>query len=140
VQTLENGDMFVGWGAKPYFSEFNAAGQLLFDAHMHGSYETYRAYRFPWTGTPASPPAVAAQAGAGGKGPVTVYASWNGDTVTASWRVLAGPSPKQLVPVAGAQRAGFETAIATPGPEPYVAVQALSASGAVLASSRTIKG
>ena len=61
-----------------------------------------------------------------------MYASWNGDTRTAAWRVLGGPSPQQLAPVAGAPRAGFETAIATPGPQAYVAVQALDAAGNVL--------
>jgi hypothetical protein len=138
LQTLANGDMFVGWGAQPYFSEFSSSGQLLFDAHMHGSYETYRAYRFPWTGAPTSAPAIAAVAQ--GAGPVTVYASWNGDTRTATWRVLAGPSATRLAPVATGSRAGFETAIATPAHEPYVAVQALDASGAVLGTSHTIKG
>jgi hypothetical protein len=139
MQLLENGDVFVGWGSEPYFSEFSAGGQLLFDAHMRGSYQSYRAYRFAWTGTPAEAPAIAALPQKAG-GPVTVYASWNGDTRTASWRVLAGPSAQQLAVVAGAARAGFETAIATPGPEAFVAVQALDASGAVLATSRTIPG
>ena len=35
-------------------------------------------------------------------GQVIVYASWNGDTRTASWRVLAGPTAQQLTPVASA--------------------------------------
>ena len=69
-----------------------------------------------------------------------LYASWNGATLLASWRVLAGASPTQLAPVATAARAGFETAIATPGAAPYVAVQALDATGAVLSNSATIKG
>jgi Arylsulfotransferase (ASST) len=138
MQLLANQDVFIGWGSEPFFSEFAAGGQLLFDAHMHGSYQSYRAYRFPWTGTPRTGPAIAALASRAG--PVTVYASWNGDTQTASWRVLAGPSPQQLTPVASAARSGFETAIATPGPEPYVAVGALDASGAVLGVSQTIKG
>ena len=56
VQTLANGNVFIGWGAEPYFSEFSAGGQLLFDAHMHGTYESYRTYRFPWTGTPPGRP------------------------------------------------------------------------------------
>ena len=43
-------------------------------------------------------------------------------------------------PVGGGPRVGFETAIATPGPEPYVAVQALNAAGAVIGTSPTIKG
>ena len=47
-QALPNGDWFAGWGAAPYFSEFSPSGQLLFDAHMHGTYQSYRGYRFPW--------------------------------------------------------------------------------------------
>jgi hypothetical protein len=139
MQELPNGNSFLGWGSEPYFSEFSASGQLLFDAHMSGSYESYRAYRFPWTGTPAGAPAIAALTPSPGA-PVTVYASWNGDTQTASWRLLAGPSATGLQAVAGAARSGFETAITAPGPEPYVAVQALSATGAVLGSSRAIRG
>ena len=46
IQLLANGDVFIGWGSEPYFSEFSAGGQLLFDAHMRGSYQSYRAYRF----------------------------------------------------------------------------------------------
>ena len=140
IQQLSNGNMFVGWGAEPYFSEYSASGQLLFDGHMHGSYESYRAYRFPWVGTPATAPAIAAVTGPNHAGTATVYASWNGATLVASWRVLAGPSPTQLAPVATAARSGFETAIATPGAAPYVEVQALEASGAVLGTSETIKG
>jgi hypothetical protein len=139
IQQLPNGDLFVGWGAAPYFSEFSATGQLLLDGHMHGTYQSYRTYRFPWTGTPTSTPALAAGA-ANAKAPTTVYVSWNGATQVASWRVLAGPSAGQLTPVATAARAGFETAIATPAHEPYMAVQALEASGAVLGTSKTIKG
>jgi len=134
-QPLQNSNVFVGWGSEPYFSEFNPGGQLLYDAHWHGSYQSYRAYRSPWTGTPAAPPAIAASASA----PVNVYASWNGATEVTGWRVLAGASPSVLAPVAGAAKSGFETTIATPGPESYVAVQALDASGAVLGTSRTIK-
>ncbi len=139
VQSLEDGNVFVGWGAEPYFSEFTAGGQLLYDAHMHGSYQAYRTYRFPWAGSPVEAPAIAASPEGAGK-PVKVYASWNGDTRTASWQVLAGPSPQQLAPVASAPRNGFETEITTPSAEAYVAVQALDASGAVLGTSRTIAG
>jgi hypothetical protein len=138
IQQLANQNMFVGWGSEPYFSEYSASGQLLFDAHLHGSYESYRGYRFPWTGTPAGAPLLAAVPAAGGR--VSVYASWNGDTRTASWQLLAGSSPTTLAPVASAPRSGFETAITTPGAAPYVAVRALDASGAVLSVSRTIRG
>jgi hypothetical protein len=141
IQQLANGDMFVGWGAEPYFSEFSASGALLFDGHMHGSYESYRTYRFPWVGTPAIAPAIAATTGpTRPAGAATVYASWNGATQVASWRVLAGTSPTRLAPVTTAADAGFETAIATPGAAPYVEVQALEASGTVIGTSKIIKG
>jgi len=142
IQELAGGEVFVGWGAEPYFSEFSPTGQLLLDGHMHGSYQSYRTYRFPWTGTPENAPAIAAGAAHAGAA-VTVYASWNGATQVASWRVLAGRSPQQLAPVSTAARSGFETAIDTPGgvgPTTYVAVQALESSGAVLGTSATIKG
>jgi hypothetical protein len=138
VQSLPSGNLFIGWGAEPYFSEFSSSGQLLFDAHMPPGDQSYRAYRFPWTGTPTGAPSIAASASSSSS-PVTVYASWNGATEIASWRVLAGASTKSLATVATGARGGFETAIATPGPEAYVQVQALSASGAVLGTSAAIK-
>ncbi|HEV3047514.1 MAG TPA: arylsulfotransferase family protein [Solirubrobacteraceae bacterium] len=137
VQTLEDGNVFIGWGAEPYFSEYSAGGELLYDVHMHGSYQSYRGFRFPWTGAPAEPPAVAAARAGGG---TDVYASWDGDTRTATWQVLAGPSPSQLAAVASAPRGDFETTIATPAAESYVAVQALDSAGEVIGTSRTIPG
>lgn len=146
IQGLPGGNFFVGWGPEPYFSEFSPSGQLLFDVHMPNADQSYRGYRFPWVGTPGEPPAIAAavaaasaQAGASGA-QTTVYASWNGATQVASWRVLAGGSAQTLAPVASAPRGGFETAISVPGAQAYVAVQALDASGAVLGNSKTIKG
>jgi hypothetical protein len=142
LQPLENGDMFIGWGSEPYFSEYTATGALVFDARMPAKTQSYRAYRFPWTGAPTGAPSIAAASGAGGA--VTVYASWNGATGIASWNVLAGPAPTQLGVVARAPRSGFETAIATPpnpgGAPAYVLVQALDAAGNVLGTSRAIKG
>ncbi len=138
VQLLPDGNLFTGWGAEPWFSEFSPSGQLLFDARMPPGDQSYRAYRFEWSGAPAGAPAIAASASH--NGPVTVYASWNGATGVAAWRVLAGPSTHQLAAVGTANESGFETAIATPAAEAYVQVQALSASGAVLGTSSAIKG
>ena len=137
MQILENGDVFIGWGSTPYFSEFSRGGTLLFDAHMHGSYQSYRVYRAPWTGAPSGAPAVAL-GGAPGT-PRTVYVSWNGDTRTASWLLLGGSSPSQLFAVAQAPRTGFETTLAAPSPEPYLALQALDADGNVLTTSAALR-
>jgi hypothetical protein len=68
----------------------------------------------------------------------TVYASWNGATDVARWRVLGGSSAKSLVPVAVAPKEGFETSVSIV-PAPYVAVQALASSGRVLATSKTVR-
>jgi hypothetical protein len=48
AQTTRNGDLFVGWGALPYISEFSPSGQLLFNAEFPAGVGTYRAYRLPW--------------------------------------------------------------------------------------------
>ena len=48
AQTARNGDLFVGWGALPYFSEFSPSGQLEFNAEFPAGVNTYRAYRLPW--------------------------------------------------------------------------------------------
>jgi Arylsulfotransferase (ASST) len=137
MQALENGDWFLGWGQIPEFSEFSAGGQLLFNALLPPQTQSYRAFRFTWTGTPVHPPTFAFQAVAGGGG--TVYASWNGATLAIAWRVLSGSSPTQLTPIAQVPRTGFETAIPVPPgiPGPYITVQALDAAGAVIGTAQT---
>jgi Arylsulfotransferase (ASST) len=134
-QSLPGGRAFVGWGL-PYFTEYDTNGQVLFDAHLHGANESYRAYRFAWTGTPSTPPAIATDTDANGT--VKVYASWNGATAVRSWRLLAGTSAADLRTVRTFPRTGFESSTTDPASEPYVAVQALDAAGTVLASSRAV--
>jgi hypothetical protein len=130
-QQLPNGDDFIGWGQQPYFSEYNARGQLVFDGHLVGANPMYRAYRFSWTGAPAATPALAVTLS---KGIETAYVSWNGATGVRSWRVLAGGSTDTLKPVLTARWQGFETAIRIPS-ETYVEVEALGAQGQVMATS-----
>ncbi len=50
AQTTANGDLFVGWGSLPYFSEFSSSGALLLNAQFPAGVNTYRAYRLPWPG------------------------------------------------------------------------------------------
>jgi len=134
VQALGNGDWFVGWGEVPDFSEFSPTGQLLFDAHFPSGDQSYRDLRFPWTGTPTGRPAFAVVA-AHGAG--TVYASWNGATLVASWRVLVGAGAHSLKPVAVAPRSGFETAVPLPAGTAGsdLTVEALDATGRVLGTA-----
>jgi Arylsulfotransferase (ASST) len=130
-QEMSGGDDFVGWGQQPYFSQYNAQNKLIFEGRFVDDNISYRAYRFPWTGTPATPPAVAATR-QGRK--MTVYASWNGATNVAAWRVFGGKTPEAMPAVATALKRGFETTIKAPA-RPYVYVQALDSKGHVLSHS-----
>jgi Arylsulfotransferase (ASST) len=138
LQALPNGDWFIGWGQVPDFSELSSTGRLLFDARLPPHEQSYRSFRFPWTGIPVHPPTFAL---AGGGGAWTVYASWNGATVVASWRVLAGPAAGSLQTVAEAPRSGFETAVALPASATggYLTVQALDASGRAIGTAATAR-
>ena len=134
-QALANGNWFVGWGQTPFFSEFEPGGQLRFDAHLPTAYQSYTVLKFPWSGDPAQRPTIAARSRAHGR--LVVYASWNGATAVARWRLLAGSSPRALAPVASASRSGFETTIPLAHAPRYLVVQALSAGGQVLGTSAT---
>ena len=135
-QALPGGGSFVGWGERPYFTEFSPSGQTVFEANIPYPGESYRAYTFPWTATPASPPTLAvASTGAEAS---TVYASWNGATDVSGWQVLAGPDPAHLSLIATATRTAFETAIPVHSSQPDFVVQALGVSGQTLATSHTI--
>jgi hypothetical protein len=137
MQVLSNGNVFVGWGAEPFSSEYSKEGKLLCDLQFAGETQSYRAFRQVWSGRPAEDPAVAAERGQGDK--VNIYASWNGSTETTTWRVLAGPNLEELEPVGSVPWEGFETAMAIRTDEPYVAVQAEDDSGHVLGTSEAIK-
>ena len=127
VQVLPNGNVFVGWGSEPFFSEFKKGGDLLYHAAFAPWGESYRAYRLPWSGRPEEPPTVSVAAGRGDK--MTLYASWNGATEVAAWQVLAGPGPEELQVIESVPRHGFETVIEVETAEPYVGVRAQDRSG-----------
>ena len=137
VQLQPGGNVFVGFGAQPFFSEFSATGRLLFDASLPQDDGSYRVYHDPWKATPATPPTVVATRADAAT--VTVHVSWNGATEVARWQVLAGAGASSLQPVgAPAARTGFETAITRSTPAALIAVRALDAAGKVLATSRPV--
>ena len=137
VQVLPNGNVFVGWGSAPVYSEFDRDGQLLFNAAFPTESESYRAFRFLWSGQPTVDPAIVAERGA--EDEVKIYASWNGATEVATWQVLAGTDPNELEPLGSAPRRGFETVITLRTSEPYVGLKAMNGSGKVLGTTRSIK-
>jgi hypothetical protein len=128
-----SGNWLMGYGGLPNFTEYDPAGHVLLDGTLGKNVQSFRTYLQPWSGQAPGLPSVAV-AGS------SVAASWNGATNVASWRVLGGASASALAPVASAPKAGFQTTISVPVGAAYVAVQALDASGAVLATSPTVKG
>jgi hypothetical protein len=143
AQFLDNGNVFVGWGAVPWFSEFSKDGRVLFDASFGKGMarikrpdqdaDTYRAFRFPWRGHPTDKPAAAVS---GGK----LYASWNGATEVAKWQLLSGKDSGSLNAGATVARNGFETALPLSGAAgAVVAARALDAGGRTLATSRAVR-
>jgi Arylsulfotransferase (ASST) len=137
MQTLADGNSVVGYGAVPAISEFAPHGALLFDAHQPLDMSFYRAFRFPWSARPLSPPAVSADANNTGEETI-VHASWNGATDVAFWRVQGGKRPGSLSPKATIGAAGFETSATLPQKFAYAAVQALDSAGRVLGTSETV--
>jgi len=132
AQVLPNGGMLVDWGTEPYITEFGPAGDVRLDATFPGDAHVYRAYRDTWVGQPALRPALALK----GR---TAYASWNGSTETAWWRIDTGAKPGALRHAATVRRSGFETAIPLGGRPAFAAATALDAKKRPLASSRTVR-
>jgi len=144
VQSLGNGNKFIGWGQSQYYSEYRAPGNtvhtpalnVLYDATMPTNNYTYRAYRYNWVGMPYYPPSIAVQRN---NGQITVYASWNGSTETTAWQVYAGVCPYKLTKIITANKIGFETALPVNNTGPYFQVMALDAEDQVIGASKTIK-
>jgi Arylsulfotransferase (ASST) len=138
VQSLPGGRYMVGWGGLPNFTEFDSAGEVIFDAQLPnvapmGEF-SYRVYREVWSGQPSEPPAAVARSS---RGATAVYASWNGATDVASWQLLTGSSAAHMSVSSVTPDSGFQTTIPAPVAALYQ-VRALSASGSVLGTSATV--
>ena len=136
MQLLPNGNGLVGYGTLPYFTEFDPSGRVLLDVMWPGKDQSYRAVlSSTWVGTPGYPPSGAARR-SGSK--TTVYASWNGATLVASWQLLGGSSASQLKPLATKPRTGFETSFSlSHSTDRVFQVVAVDAQGHQLGKSRS---
>ncbi|MGK2933161.1 MAG: arylsulfotransferase family protein [Solirubrobacterales bacterium] len=140
AEPLANGNFFVGWGQPNLMTEFNAAGDVVFDASHTGTIipdlgvaSSYRAYKAPWSGIPQGKPAIAVDS-TGTK----VWASWNGSQATAKWEVLTGADASSVAKVAELDWADFETEIATPALGAVTVVRALDKTGKELGRSAAV--
>jgi hypothetical protein len=114
VQKLADGNLVLGWGAPSQvtgysfvtMAEVNPANQTIFELTFDEPYVSYRAFRFPWQGTPATLPALAYKI-AGNT--LTLGYSWNGATDVTSYRLYGGDSPESLNWIEEKAKTDFET-------------------------------
>ncbi len=136
MQLLENGNVFIGWGEVPRVSEFDRSGRLVFDAVLGEKYQSYRAFRLPWSGRAGGSPGDRCQP-RGPRGDDRLCQLERGDR-RSHWQLLAGARPGALTPVSSTTARGFESALHSVSAGPYFAVRALDASGSALGQSSTV--
>jgi hypothetical protein len=134
VQLQDNGNVLVGFGATPYSTEYSADGAVRLDLALPHGGENYRALRFPWVGRPLDTPT--ARLEPAGR---LLYASWNGATEIARWRLETGPAAESLRAVLTAPKAGFETRLVLPANVAYAAAVALDTNGRPLGRSGVVR-
>ena len=87
----------VGFGLAAVWTEFDPNGTALCDVHYGsktswegGHVQSYRAYKFPWTGKPRKPPTVEIT-----DDDAEVIVSWNGATDVVEWVLQCSEHNKQ---------------------------------------------
>jgi hypothetical protein len=148
TQRLSDGNTFLDWGAPSTadgydwvtMTEVSADGKTVFELTFDQPYVSYRAFRFPWQGTPDTLPDLAFKADANGNG-ITLGYSWNGATEVASYRLFGGSSPQSLTQIDEKTKTDFEmqshlTNLAQG--QCYFQVAALDTNGKEMARSKVI--
>lgn len=149
AQVLSNGNVFVNWGQAGAITEFAGDGTVLFHSYLDSLPEgrlvqSYRGFRFNWTGIPSEAPALLAVKE---KKSVGLFVSWNGDTETTQWHFYASEggaggssTSKHRRLLKKVNRTGFETHIKIDAAtiytsEPAIFAEAVDGTGKTL--SRT---
>lgn len=126
--------VLVGYGLNAVWTEFDSNGTVLCDAHFgadtsweRGDIQSYRVYKFAWTGQPETLPSVDIS-----DDDVEVYVSWNGATEVVDWVLQCAESEsdeeKDWADVVRVPKRGFETTIQMPdevGDSRYLRIIAL---------------
>jgi hypothetical protein len=113
AQRLANGNTFIGWGgALPVsLTEVDPQGNKLLEMNFDSSFWSYRAYRFPWTGSPLVPPRLVLQPV---NGTINLFFSWNGATDIDHYQIYYGSTPAATTLYTSMAKTGFETSLALP--------------------------
>jgi Arylsulfotransferase (ASST) len=137
-QVLPNGNHFCGMGSVNELYERTHSGALALDVFFsQPPAQSYRAFKFPWTGRPAaSELRIFTYAHTCTAGPA-FYVSWNGATTVTGYRVFASNSSSGPFQQVATQAKGveFETVITRPTFAAYSYAQALDANNNVLGTT-----
>lgn len=141
VQLLPDGNVLVGWGHTPAFTEFSASGEVLCDMHIGatriaslGRSKNYRTFKYSWVGRPKTAPSVVLKSAEN-----ALYVSWNGATEVERWVLEASDSTTEdakFFQIGGSFKEQFETKIHVPqDADEYLRVAAIDEQGNVLGYS-----
>ncbi|KAJ5720809.1 uncharacterized protein N7483_008743 [Penicillium malachiteum] len=152
--TEDLGNVFIGWGRCPTFTEHSATGETVMDVQFSpwhsrdipDALDNYRAYKMDWVATPWWDPSIAPKNGSNGE--LLAYVSWNGATEVAKWVVRGiqegGVLNSEGTVLATSKRTGFETklVLVEAGGEKnwqYVWAEALDSHDNVLRKSEVVE-
>ncbi|KAL5335269.1 ASST-domain-containing protein [Aspergillus crustosus] len=139
VQTLSNGNTFIGWSESGYHSEHDTEGKVLMEAKFVSTrLSSYRSYKYPFTGRPRTPPDVASSVYGTDETDLTTifHVSWNGATDIASWNFYARSSENNdPILIGHTTKIDFETMYIADGYLDWVSVEALDKEGNHLGKS-----
>ena len=113
--------VFVGYGLSAAWTEFDSNGTVLCDVHFgartsweRGDIQSYRAYKFDWTGQPKTAPSVEIT-----DDDAQVFVSWNGATDVVEWVLQCSETvsheEKAWKDAVRVPKHTFETIIPVPG-------------------------
>lgn len=99
VQILpETGNIFVGWGHSPGYTEYSPEGEVLCDIYFGspmyfttGWVKSYRTFKSNWVGRPTTKPSIGIS-----EDRDHIYASWNGATEVYGWGLQVGDTEDQV--------------------------------------------
>ena len=135
--SLPGGNWLMGYGGLPNFTEYDSSGHVLLDAHARPDVQDFRTYLAPWSATPKTRPAVAAQAA--GRRRQRRGELERRHRASPRGSVLAGTSASSLSHRRDRRRATASRRRSTVHTSAgLIAVAALDASGATLATSPTV--
>ena len=145
MQTLDNGNVFIGWGHSAAYTEFTPAGKAICDVHFgasayytFGRVVSYRAYKDAWIGRPRTNPDAVVNRN-------RVYVSWNGATEVTAWQLQVWDGrdfeDMAFTPIVEVDKDGFETTIDMPDgvDERWFRVVGLDSERTILGMTTTVE-